>query len=329
MKLNFNVFQSFSTANTNEIKSVAITGATGLIGSELVKSLESKNIKVIRLTTKKSSKESDVQWNPAYGYVSDVTKINGVDAIINLAGENVGSGEGILAVTGRWTPSKKDKILTSRINSTKLIVDIISKLSKKPKVLLSASAIGYYGNTESDEIYDESTPRGKGFLSDVCVATESEAEKSKSLGVRLVLLRTSVVLSPKAGVLAKLLLPFSLGTGGIIGSGKQGFSWVTITDAVRAIEFALLDNKVSGPINIASPNPVNNAIFTDALGKALFRPTFIPLPEFVVKIVFGEFGEELLLGGRKIVSSKLEKYGFKFEDDDIYSAIKKVLTLNK
>ena len=290
-KMSNNPFQTlFKTVSTTSsgIKSVGISGSTGLLGSELVKSLESKNIKVIRIST---SKSGDVSWNPSTGYISNIEILEGLDAFINLSGENVGSGDGPLAILGRWSDTKKSKILNSRVDSIKLLVDSFSKLKKKPKVFLSASAIGYYGFKDSSTIFDESSKKGKGksihqnrfnkinhnifiyyniiigFLADVCENIENEALKAQKLGIRTVIPRFSVILSKRGGVLGKLLLPFSFGVGGIIGSGQQGFSWVTIQDAVRALEFSLETSSLNGVCNIVASNPTNNAEFTSALGK--------------------------------------------------------------
>lgn len=248
------------------INKVVITGATGLLGTELTKSLEKRSIEVIRLT-RKPSREGDVAWDPSTGLLDDISQLEGIDAVISLAGENVGSGEGPLAFLGRWSEAKKASILDSRVNANKLLIESFSKLKKKPKVFVTASAIGFYGYLDQTTLFDESSPKGKGFLSEVCQNIEIEAIQAQKLGIRTVLARFAVILSPRGGVLGKLLLPFFLSAGGIIGSGKQGFSWVTIKDAVKAIEFLLESPTLVGPVNVAAPNPVDNAEFTSALGK--------------------------------------------------------------
>jgi uncharacterized protein len=318
-----------SKAESSGPKKVAVTGATGLVGTELVKSLESKGYDVIRITTGKPSRSSDIAWNPSTGTISDEGKasLEGLDSLVHLAGENVASGDGLLgSITGRWSPQKMDLILNSRVDSTKLLVDTFKGLKSKPKSFVSASAVGYYGYTNSEVIFDESSKvQGAGFLAEVSRQWENEALQAAKLGVRTAALRFSVILSPKGGVLGKLYPLFFLGGGGDLGSGKQGFSWVTIDDVVRAIEFSIAEPSISGPVNVCSPNPVTNADFTKALGAALNRPTIIPLPEFVAKTVFGQMGEEMLLGGQKVVPTKLQKAGFKFLDEDIFQAIARLV----
>jgi uncharacterized protein len=251
------------------IKTVAISGSTGLLGPELVKALEKRQINVIRLSSNRFANSKDfVKWSPSTGIISNPELLEGVDAVINLAGENVGSGEGPLAFLGRWSESKKDKILSSRVNSIKTLVNLFSRMETKPKVFLTASAIGYYGYTDSNTIFDESAPeKGEGFLAEVCQQVETESMKAQKLGIRTVPMRIAVVLSKKGGILGKLLIPFSLGLGGIIGSGKQGFSWITVDDFVNAVEFVLDNPSLSGPVNLAAPNPTDNEGFTKAFGK--------------------------------------------------------------
>lgn len=265
----FKPFSSISSrSSSNIIKTVAISGSTGLIGKELVKSLEAKQIKVIRVTTGPKIKDSDIVWSPSMKTITNIESLNEVDAIINLSGENIGSGEGPLAILGRWTDIKKKKIIDSRIDANQLWSETISKLKTKPKVYLAASAIGYYGFLDQETVFDESSKKGQGFAADVCEQTEIEINKlSKQNGIRSCALRFAVILSKNGGVLGKLLLPFSFGAGGVIGSGKQAFSWITINDAVRAIEFCLENSSATGPINISSPSPVTNGDFTNAIGE--------------------------------------------------------------
>lgn len=324
--MNFrSMFSSFSSTSSNP-KRVAISGSTGLIGSALVNKLISQNIQVIRISTSKVVGNNDIMWNPENGeFKGDLQVLEGLDAVINLSGENIGSGDGPFAFLGRWSESKKDKILSSRKASNKLFIDSFKYLKNKPKTFLSASAVGFYGYTDFENLYDEKSSKGTGFAADVCAETENEVFKAKQLGIRTCALRFAVVLSPKGGIIAKLLVPFSLAAGGIIGSGNQGFSWVTLNDAIRAILYILENPSIDGPVNIASPEPVTNAIFTDSFGKALKRPTIVPLPTFVASTLFGQMGEELILGGQKCVPSKLLKAGFKFEDAEIYDAMKSVL----
>lgn len=237
-------------------------------GKELSAKLQSRNIKVIQITTNtKVSGDNVISWDPSNGQISSPERLEGVDAVINLAGENIGSGEGPLAAIGRWSPSKKEKILSSRVNSIRLLAATFESLKKKPKVFLTASAIGFYGCDDSSVLFDESAPRGKGFLADVCVAVEEETNKVQKLGIRAVPLRIGVNLSTKGGIIQKLSLPFKFGLGGIIGNGQQGFSWISTEDCVRGIEFVLDNASLNGPVNVVAPSPVTNAEFTAAFGK--------------------------------------------------------------
>lgn len=261
-----------STATTNppitKIRTIAITGSTGLLGPALVQAFEKKQIKVLRLTSNSFARSNNfIPWSPSTGIISKPELLEGVDAVINLAGENVGSGEGLFAVLGRWSESKKEKILSSRVNSIKTLVNLFSRMNTKPKVFLTASAIGFYGYKDSNTLFDENAKLGDGFLAEVCNQVESESMKAQKLGIRTVPLRIAVVLSKKGGILGKLLIPFSFGLGGIIGSGKQGFSWITIDDFVRAVEFILDNPSLSGPVNLSAPNPTTNEEFTAAFGK--------------------------------------------------------------
>lgn len=322
------LFKSATKSAPSKTKTIAITGANGVVGTALRKQLASKDINIISISSSmKSSQlpnEEVVNWDVKSQSI-DASQLEGVDAIVHLAGEGVASGEGPLAPLGRWSDSKKGKILDSRVEGTSLIVNTIKQLKKKPKVFISASGVGYYGYNTPDTVFDESDKIGDGFLAKVCEEWESEALSAEKAGVRTVCLRLGVVLSKKGGVLGKLGPIFSLGAGGNIGSGDQPFSWVTINDVVRAIEFATEKNSLKGVVNVCSPNPTDNAGFTKALGGALGRPTIFPVPTPVAKVVFGEMGEEMLLGGQKVLPSKLTKAGFAFEDADIDDAVKSVI----
>jgi uncharacterized protein (TIGR01777 family) len=322
------LFQIISSSKPPKV--VAVTGASGLLGEVLVKALESKNYSVRRLTSSSKAGENVFNWTPGSkdkeGFVNPEA-LEGVGAVIHLAGENIASGDssqGPFSLLGRWTEAKKEKILVSRTSGTKTIVTAISKLKKKPSTLICASAVGYYGYTDSQTTFTEaSIGKGEGFLADVCDAWEKEA--SKSNGTRNLSMRFSVILSEKGGVVGKLLPLFSLGAGGNFGSGKQAFSWVSVDDAAAAIIFALENQKLSGAVNVCSPNPVTNEIFTQALAKALNRPAVFPLPEFAGRLLFGQFGEETILGGQKVVPQKLIKNGFKFVDEYIFDTLKSLV----
>eukprot|EP01041_Mallomonas_annulata_P001003 gene1003-1971_t len=328
MKLSMSSFFSPKTSISKVEKVVAISGATGLVGPSLTAALESRGYKVIPITTKKNSRlPNAIEWNPTQG-VFDASGLEGVEAVINLAGENIASGEGPLAILGRWSDSKKSKILSSRVDSTRLLVEGISKLKRKPKVFISASGIGAYGYNDFDTVFDETNNKpGSGFLAEVCRAWEGEANKAKNAGVRVVCARFAAVLTPKGGVVGKLLPLFLIGGGGNLGSGKQPFSWVSLQDLTRALIFLLETPSISGPVNICAPdsNTATNEQFTQAFGRAINRPTIVPLPEFVAKPLFGQFGEELLLGGQKSVPKKLLGARFQFLDADITNGMVSVM----
>lgn len=310
-------------------KTVAITGSTGLVGKALVDSLLAKGCTVRRITTGqlptiKDDKQEYYKWDPSRGAL-DPNVFKGCDAVVHLAGENIASGslESPFALLGAWTDAKKAKILSSRVEGTKLVVDTINNMqpSSRPKVLVSASAVGYYGYN-SDKVFDENYGQGDGFLAQVVREWESEALKCS---IRTVCTRLGVVLSPDGGIVSKLKPIFKLAAGGNLGNGNQGFSFVSVEDTVNAIQFAIENRSVAGPINVCSPQPVTNAEFTQAMGKAVNRPAIIPVPEFVGNIVFGEMGREVLFGGQKAVPNKLTSAGFKFQDVDISSTLDRLL----
>ena len=231
---------------------------------------------------------------------------------MHLAGENIASG--------RWTDEQKKKIKESRIKGTRLLAETIAGLALKPEVVVSGSAIGYYGNRGSETL-TESSNVGTGFLADVCKEWESSMASVKSAGVRVVYARTGVVLSTEAGALNKMLPIFKLGGGGIIGDGRQYMSWVSLDDEVKALEFLLTNRNIEGPVNVVSPNPVTNSEFTSTLGRVLHRPAFMPLPAFAAKIIMGEMADELLLASQKCEPAKLQSNGFIFEYPKLDSAL--------
>lgn len=280
---------------------ILITGATGLIGQELSKYLETQGHTIYSLTRGKGGDHA-IHWDPEAEQINRPA-IEGFDAVVHLAGENIAEG--------RWTKAKKQRILDSRVDGTEFLCNVLANLVNPPKVLISSSAIGWYGS-RGDELLTEKSGPGEGFLADVCKQWEAATEKAKKAGIRVVNLRTGVVLSNKGGALAKMLLPFKLGAGGVIGNGKQWMSWIGLEDLVRMIEFAITNQTVSGPLNGVAPGAVTNREFTKTLGKVLHRPTIFPMPAFVARIAFGEMADALLLSSSKVVPKTATENGFKF-----------------
>jgi hypothetical protein len=236
-----------------------------------------------------------------------------MDAVVHLAGE---------PIPGRWTPKKKALILESRFKGTRLIAEAISHLSKPPRVFVCASAIGYYGD-RGNEILREESPSGNGFLAQVCREWEAATEPAARKGVRVVNLRIGIVLGAGGGALAQMLTPFKMGVGGRIGSGNQYMSWIALDDLVGIVHHVLTTEGLRGPVNAVAPNPVTNAEFTRTLGKVLSRPTIFPLPAFVVKLAFGEMGEEALLGSQRVEPARLQATGYKFRSPDLEATLRR------
>jgi len=288
---------------------IVVTGSTGLVGSALIPLLESAGHEVVRL-------KRPAQWDPETG-VADPSAFGGVDAVVHLAGENIAGG--------RWTAARKERILNSRVKGTKLIAETLGNLPKPPQVLVSASAIGYYGDRGS-ELLREQSPPGTGFLPDVCRQWEAATDAATRKGIRVVHLRTGIVLSGKGGALRKMLLPFKLGVGGKIGSGEQYWSWISIDDHCAAILHCIQASSLHGPVNSVSPSPVTNLEFTKALGRVLGRPVIFPLPAFAARLVLGEMSDPLLLASARIEPSKLMASRFIFRHKDPEPALRYVLS---
>ncbi len=296
--------------------SIAITGASGLIGTALAHRLATDGHRVLRFTRQSSSGADSIAWNPKDGSI-EADKLRGVDAVVHLAGAGIGDK--------RWTTDYKREILESRTKSTSLLSSALADLSDGPKVLLSGSAIGIYGESESST-FTEDSPAGQGFLADVCVQWESETAAAEKAGVRVAHLRTGIVLSPKGGALKKLLPLFKLGAGGRMGSGRQWQSWISIDDEIAAIGH-LLSSNVTGPVNLTAPRPVTQAEFTKTLAKVLKRPSFVPVPSFGPKLLLGsELADALLFTGQKVTPTVLERDGFTFAHADLESALRSLLS---
>jgi len=293
-----------------------VSGSSGLIGSAICEHYDSEEHTVFKMKREKTSiKKSDLSWDPLAGNI-EISKLEGSDAVVHLSGENIGSG--------RWTARKKIDIFDSRIKGTQLLCESLAKLVNPPKVLVSASAIGYYGN-RGDELLDENSNAGKGFLADLCQKWELAAEPAAKKGIRVVYLRSGIVLSSKGGALYKMLFPFKLGLGGKLGSGLQYMSWISIDDMVGVIDHVINNESISGPINIVTPNPVTNKEFTRTLGKVISRPTIFPLPTTIGKILFGEMAEEMIFSSTRVTPKKLLSSGYQFQFPDLEEALHHVL----
>lgn len=294
---------------------IAITGATGLIGTDLTAFLKTGGHHVHRISRSTPSRETDIQWSPSDG-VLNADQLEGLDAVIHLAGENLAGG--------RWTDERKQRILESRENGTELLVDRLTSLDDPPDVLVSASAVGYYGAT-GDKTVDETSDSGDTFLAEVCRRWESASEPARDAGIRVVNPRLGVVLSAKGGALAEMLTPFKFGLGGPIGSGDQWMPWVSLDDVVGALHMLLFEDDIQGPVNVVAPNPVPNRDFVDTLGDVINRPTFLPLPTFAVRMLFGEMGEETLLQGQRVEPTILQQQNFEFAFPQLDSALRHTL----
>ena len=290
---------------------VLITGASGLIGTELQKSFAAKGHEMLLASRKEPADDKHVQWDIETGF-ADPEKLEGIDVVVHLAGENI---SGL-----RWTEEKKKAIRDSRVLGTRNVVDAISKLKNRPKVFIASSAIGFYGERGDEEV-TESSAVGKNFLAEVCREWEAESRRAEDAGIRTVLLRTGIVLSKDGGALGTMLLPFKLGLGGVIGSGKQWMSWISMDDHIAAINYTIENENLRGAVNSVAPHPVTNEEFTKTLGDVLYRPTFLPIPEFAVSMVFGEMGDALLLASTKVLPKRLQDAGFEFKYPNLKPAI--------
>lgn len=296
---------------------ILISGASGLVGTNLTPTLIAKAHEVIKLVRKTAKSADEIQWDAEKGFSeSEQAKLENFDAVVHLAGDNVASEN--------WSAEKKKRIHSSRVVGTRILVDALKKAKNPPKVFISASATGFYGDRK-DEILTEESAAGEGFLPEVCEEWEAEALKAKEFGARVVLTRTGVILSKDGGALTKMLTPFNFGVGGVVGSGKQWMSWIALDDLIRIIHFALDHENLHGAVNSVAPQPVTNEEFTKTLGKVLHRPTILPIPEFAIKLLFGEMGETLLLQGARVVPKRLQDAGFEFRFENLEDALKHIV----
>ena len=295
--------------------SVAITGSTGLIGSAAVRVFEQRDMRVLHVVRRAARADNEIAWDPTAGTI-DGAKLDGVDAVINLAGANIAQ---------RWTDDAKRAIRDSRVNGTTALCNAIAGLSHKPKVLLSGSAIGIYGAQRGDSV-DESSTLGDDFLAVVAREWEAATAPASAAGIRVVHLRTGIVLSRHGGMLEKLLLPFKLGVGGKLGSGEQWLSWIALADYVEALSFLLNTEGVSGPVNLVAPNPATNAEFTRALGRVLRRPTAFTVPKVAMSLAFGEMADDTIFASQRVRPRRLLEAGFAFALPTLEGALREELT---
>ena len=292
---------------------ILISGSSGLIGSAAATALKADGHNVVRLVRPgKAPNPGDVQWDPMRATV-DVASLEGVDIVIHLSGAGIADG--------RWTEERKQLLRSSRIDTTRVLVDSLSRLNQKPQALIVASAIGYYGD-RGDEILTESSTNGTDFLALVCRDWEAEASRAAAMGIRTVMLRFGVVLSGKGGALPKMLTPFKLGVGGRLGSGQQWMSWIAIEDVVGIIRHAIASEQVIGPVNVVAPNPVRNEEFTRLLAGMLHRPAIFPAPAFVLRLAMGEMADAVLLSSDRVKPERMLSAGYKFRFEILEPALR-------
>jgi len=301
--------------STTDQPTVVVTGASGLIGTQLVAALEADGKRVIRAVRREAHSDQELSWDPAAGTI-DRKKLEGVDAVIHLAGANI-AGK-------RWSEAYKQLLIDSRVAGTKLIAETIASLDRKPRVFACASAIGYYGNRGQAQL-DESAVCGDGFLPEVCMQWERSCEAARDAGIRTINMRIGVVLSPAGGALKEVLTPFKLGGGGVLGSGRQFFSWISLSDVVQAMQFLVNHDSLAGPVNLVSPGAVTNREFTKTLGRVLSRPTILPMPAFAARLLFGEMADALLLASTRVVPEVLTTAGFHFQHPNLEPALQHLL----
>lgn len=292
-----------------------MTGSSGLIGTALRSSLGGGGHHIRRLLRNQSASSDTTFWNPFDGTAAPGA-FDGVDAVIHLAGESIAGG--------RWTAARKTRIRESRVTGTRQLCEALARLDTPPRTLVAASAIGFYGD-RGDEILDESASVGNGFLPAVCQAWEDAVAPARDRGVRVVHLRTGIVLTSRGGALAQMLWPFRLGLGGVLGDGDQYMSWVAIDDMLRIIEHALTDLAMTGPVNAVAPQAVSNREFTRTLGAVLGRPTFLPAPAFALRLVLGEMADALLLASARVDPAALRSAGFEWRYPVLDGALRHVL----
>ena len=295
------------------ISRILVSGVSGPIGSALLPSLKSRGYSVIRLVRGTISGDDQISWNPTQPIAPEA--VSGFSAVIHLAGESI---------VGRWTKTKKTKIRDSRVAGTAALAEALARAKNKPQVFVCSSAIGYYGD-RGDEVLNEKSEPGTGFLPDVCREWEAATQAAILAGIRTVQMRTGVVLSPRGGALGKMLTPFEMGVGGKIGDGRQWMSWIDVQDMVGAIHHILNSDLLHGPVNLVAPKPVTNTEFTKTLASVLARPAILPMPAFAVKLLFGEMGETVLLGSQRVEPTQLVMSGYPFRFSSLRASLENIL----
>jgi len=293
---------------------IAIAGASGLVGRRLCAALAADGHTLVRLVRRAAAGPAEAEWDPARARL-DPDSLEGIDAFVHLSGENIAGG--------RWSPTRKSEIVRSRTMTTRLVAATLARLASKPS-LVAASAIGYYGD-RGGEWLDETSRPGRGFLPEVCVEWERACDAARDAGLRVVNVRIGVALDPSGGALPAMLVPFRLGLGGKIGTGAQYVSWITLDDVVGALRHCLVSITLVGPVNVVAPAPVTNAELTRVLARVLGRPAFLRIPASVLRLALGQAADELLLGGARVSSDKLERSGFAFRDPELEVALRRIL----
>ncbi|HEY0321015.1 MAG TPA: TIGR01777 family oxidoreductase [Pyrinomonadaceae bacterium] len=295
---------------------ILVTGASGLVGSAVVSNLSARGDEVLQLVRTQPRDEAlEILWNPSKG-IADASKLEGLDAVIHLAGEPIAEG--------RWTEEKKRRIRESRVQGTRVLAEALAGLERKPAAFLSASAIGIYGSRGSELLLEESAP-GDDFLAQVCKDWEEATAPAARAGIRVVEMRFGVILSAKGGALAKMLMPFKLGLGGRLGSGNQYMSWIALDDVVGVVDHLLEKDSLTGPVNTVAPNPVTNREFTKAMGAVLSRPTLFPVPGFALRLVFGEMADVALLASQRVEPKRLKESRYVFKYPELKEALRHAL----
>jgi len=297
---------------------IIISGATGLVGAELARTLRDEGHNVARLVRAGNATTGDIPWDPRAAKV-DLAPLEGADAFVSLNGASIGGG--------RWTPERKNLLRSSRVSTTRFLVDTFSRLTQKPRAFLSASAIGFYGS-RGDEVLTETSTSGTDFLSGLSREWEQEAQRAESFGIRTAILRFGMILSSRGGALPRMLTPFKMGVGGRLGDGKQWMSWIALGDVVGIIRWAIADSQVKGAVNVVAPNPVQNSEFTRVLAKVLHRPAIFPAPAFALRLMLGEMADALLFGSQRVRPKKLLEAGYKFQFDHLEPALRAALARN-